>query len=254
MSTIPDKTVDMVLCDLPYGVTAQNKWDIVIPFHDLWAAYKRVCKPNAAIVLTATDPFASQLIVSNLSWYRYDWSWVKNKSTGFLNAKKMPLRRHERVLVFYQNLPTYNPQKTLNCSPVHAYSKKNTNQSIDGPNYGQTKPVSGGGSTERYPTSVLYFPVVNNDSPDRIHPTQKPVPLFEYLIKTYTNENDLVLDNCIGSGTTAIACINSNRRYLGIESNPVYHEKCVNRIGEHTNEEKSNRTNSCKTHDQSIEC
>lgn len=219
MKDIPDNYVDMVLCDLPYGITANNKWDVVIPFEKLWEQYKRVTKDNAAIVLTAAQPFASQLIMSNLKMFKYDFVWEKNKSTGFLNAKKMPLRKHELILVFYKKLPTYNPQKTKGHKPVNAY-KKNTS---DGSNYGVTKTgIKGGGQTDRYPTSILKFPVVNNDSKDKTHPTQKPIDLFSYLIKTYTNEDMIVLDNCIGSGTTAIACKNLDRNFIGIELDQEY--------------------------------
>jgi site-specific DNA-methyltransferase (adenine-specific) len=219
MSELPKDCVDMILCDLPYGVTARNKWDVVIPFEPLWEQYTRVAKQNAAVVLTATQPFASQLIVSNPKLFRYDLIWEKNKKTGFLNAKKMPLRAHECILVFYRSLPIYNPQKTTGHKPVNSYTKHTS----DGLNYGETKRgISGGGQTDRYPISVLRFPVVNNDSEDKFHSTQKPVELFEYLIRTYTDERMVVLDNCIGSGTTAIAALKTNRQYIGIEIEEEY--------------------------------
>lgn len=227
MKSIPDESVDMILCDLPYGVTAQNKWDVIIPFDELWTAYKRITKKNAAIVLTATQPFASQLIMSNPKMFRYDLIWEKNKSTGFLNAKKMPLRRHELVLVFYRKSPIYNPQKTTGHKPVNSFTKHTS----DGTNYGQTKVgIKGGGQTDRYPTSILEFPVVNNDSESKSHPTQKPVELFEWLIKTYTREGMVVLDNCLGSGTTAVACKNLNRRYIGIEKDEGYWKTATERL------------------------
>jgi len=227
MKDIPSGSVDMVLCDLPYGITARNKWDKVISPNDLWEAYNRVCKPSSAIVLFAAQPFASLLIASNTKQFRYDWVWEKNKSTGFLNAPKMPLRKHEHLLVFYRKSPTYNPQKSTGHSPVHKFVKNTS----DGNNYGETKiGVKGGGSTERYPTSILKFPVINNDDPDKFHPTQKPVDLCEYLIKTYTNEGDTVLDNCMGSGTTGIASIRTNRGFIGIERDKKYFTKACRRI------------------------
>lgn len=227
MPEIPEHCVDMILCDLPYGVTARNKWDIVIPFAPLWKQYLRVAKKNAAIVLTATQPFASQLILSNPKMFRYDLIWEKNKKTGFLNANRMPLRAHEHILVFYRSLPTYHPQKTSGHKPVNSYTKHTS----DGFNYGETKRgLSGGGQTDRYPTSILQFPVVNNDSKDKFHSTQKPVELFEYLIRTYTDEGMAVLDNCLGSGTTAIAAIKSKRNYIGIEMDETYYYMAKERI------------------------
>lgn len=227
MAGMPEHCIDMVLCDLPYGVTARNRWDIIIPLEELWKQYKRVTKENAAIVLTTTQPFASQLIMSNSKMFRYDMIWVKNKSTGFLNAKKMPLRKHELVLIFYRSLPTYNPQKTRGHSPVNSYTKHTS----DGTNYGMTKiGISGGGQTDRYPTSVLDIPVVNNDSSEKTHPTQKPVELFEFLIRTFTDENQVILDNCIGSGTTAIACYNTNRIFVGIEKDAEFYNSADKRI------------------------
>lgn len=227
MPFIPDNSVDMILCDLPYGITARNEWDNVIDFDKLWQEYNRIIKNNAVVALTAVQPFASQLIISNLKMFRYEIIWEKNKSTGFLNANKMPLRKHENILIFYKNLPVYNPQKTTGHKPVNSYTKHTS----DGNNYGDTKiGISGGGQTDRYPTSILKIDVVNNDSNDKIHPTQKPIELFEYLIKTYTNQDMLVLDNCIGSGTTAVACQNLNRNFIGIEADKNYYELARKRI------------------------
>lgn len=229
MKDIPDRSIDMILCDLPYEAT-RNSWDVIIPFEPLWNHYKRIVKDNAAIVLTATQPFASQLIMSNPDWFRYDLIWEKNKSTGFLNANRMPLRKHEIVLVFYKKLPIYNPQKTTGHKPVNSFTKHTS----DGCNYGATKlGIKGGGQTDRHPTSLLQFPVVNNDSDEKIHPTQKPVALFEWLIKTYTNEGMVVLDNAIGSGTTAIACMNTKRKFIGIELETKYFEKAKERVTSH---------------------
>lgn len=227
MPKMKEKSIDLILCDLPYGVTARNKWDVIIPFDKLWKEYERIIKDKGAIVLTATQPFASQLIMSNPRLFRYDLIWLKNKRTGFLNAKKMPLRGHEYILVFYKKLPTYNPQKTTGHNPVNSYTKHTS----DGLNYGETKKgIKGGGQTDRYPVSFIEFSVVNNDSKEKTHPTQKPVKLFEYLIKTYTNENMIILDNCIGSGTTAIAAKQTNRQFIGIENNDKYYADACQRI------------------------
>lgn len=231
MKEIDDKSIDIILCDLPYGVTSQNKWDVIIPFDKLWKQYERIIKDNGAIVLTAMQPFTSMLIMSNLKLFRYEWIWEKNKSTGFLNAKKMPLKNHENIVVFYKKLPTYNPQKTTGHKPVNSYTKHTT----DGSNYGKTKQgITGGGQTDRYPTTIQKFSVVNNDNSgnNKYHPTQKPVEMFEYLIKTYSNEGDIVLDNCMGSGTTIIAALNTNRRYIGIEKEKGYCDMALKRVEE----------------------
>lgn len=222
---IADKSVDMILCDLPYEVTARQKWDVIIPFEPLWEQYRRIIKDNGAIVLFATEPFRSKLIVSNFKEFKYDLIWEKNKVTGFLNAKKQPLRQHESILVFYKRPPTYNPQMTTGHTPVHAFT--HGKESLV---YGKVGKMSGGGSTERYPTSILRFPVVNNDDPERIHTAQKPVPLLEYLIKTYTNEGEMVLDNCCGSGSTCIAAKNLGRQFIGIEQSEEMYEKCRERM------------------------
>jgi site-specific DNA-methyltransferase (adenine-specific) len=216
MCLIDDKTVDLVIADLPYGVTSQNKWDIIIPFEPLWEQYERIIKDDGVIVFTATQPFASMLIMSNPKLFRYDIIWQKNKSTGFLNANKMPLRSHEAILVFYKKLPVYNPQKTTGHSPVNSYTKNTS----DGTNYGKTKQgVSGGGQTDRYPTSVWDIPVMNNDDARKFHPTQKPIELYEKIIKTYSSEGrkSLILDNVSGAGTIGIACLNTNRNFIGFE-------------------------------------
>jgi site-specific DNA-methyltransferase (adenine-specific) len=209
MKEIPDNTIDLILCDLPYGITARNDWDIIIPFDKLWEQYNRIIKDMGIIVLTATEPFASMLVMSNIKMFRYDLIWDKKMVTGFLNSKRMPLRRHENILVFYKKLPTYNPQKTIGKLIKKCTKAKQTN------NYNETKnrpePYM---SNEYYPTSIIEIP---NPRIKNGHPTQKSLALFEYLIKTFTNKGDLVLDNCIGSGTTAIACIKTNRSFIGIE-------------------------------------
>lgn len=214
LPSVPAASVDMILCDLPYGTT-ENEWDSVIPLQLLWDQYKRIIKDNGAIVLTAQPPFDKVLGCSNLPMLRYEWIWIKSNATGFLNANKMPLKAHENILVFYKNLPTYNPQKTYGHKPVNRYKK----HSSDGSNYGKTLiGTEGGGQTDRYPVDVLYFPRDN----ERYHPTQKPEKLFRYLIETYTNPGDTVLDNCIGSGTTAVAALSCSRNFIGIEKEMEY--------------------------------
>ena len=237
MKDIECKSIDMILCDLPYQST-QNGWDVIIPFDKLWQQYERVIKDNGPIVLTSIQPFTSMLITSNIKLFKYEWIWEKNKSTGFLNAKKRPLRNHENILVFYKKMPVYNPQKTTGHKAVNSYTKNTS----DGSNYGKTKQgISGGGQTDRYPKTIQKFRVVNNDNSggNKSHPTQKPVEMFEYLIKTYTNEGDIVLDNCIGSGTTAVAAYKTNRQYIGIEKEKKYFDIALNRIKEVNNDSQN---------------
>jgi site-specific DNA-methyltransferase (adenine-specific) len=217
MKGIPDGTVDMVLCDLPYGTT-QNKWDSVIPLDLLWAQYKRIC--NGAIVLTAGQPFTSLLVMSNLRMFKYVMAWDKTQVTGFLNSKKQPLRRHEDVAVFYSKQPTYNPQFTQ--STPYAISRKHATES-----YGAQTDNSTVSDGRRFPTSVIDIPQVRVKGG---HPTQKPVALMEYLIRTYTNEGMTVLDNCMGSGTTGVACVNTGRKFIGIEMDDGYFEIAQKRI------------------------
>lgn len=214
MKQVDDKSVSMILCDLPYGVTARNKWDVIIPFDKLREQYKRIIKDNGVIVLTATEPFASMLIMSNIEMFRYDLIWNKKAVTGFLNAKKMPLRTHESVLIFYKNLPTYNPIKIKGKLIKKCTKAKQTSNYNDASN--RPEPYM---SDEYYPTSILE---ISNSRTKDGHPTQKPVVLFEYLIKTYSNEGELILDNCMGSGTTAVACVNTKRKFIGIEINQEY--------------------------------
>lgn len=231
MKKIADKSVDMILCDLPYGTT-QNKWDSIINLKLLWKHYNRIIKDNGAIVLTGQDKFTARLILSNEKFHRYNLIWEKTTPTGFLNANRMPLRSHEDICIFYKKLPTYNPQKTKGHTPVNSYTKHTT----DGSNYGKTKiGVSGGGSTDRFPRSVLKFATDKQKS--SLHPTQKPVALFEYLIKTYSNKGDIILDNAAGSGTTGIACINTNRKFILIEKEKEYFEIINKRLTSHTNKQ-----------------
>jgi site-specific DNA-methyltransferase (adenine-specific) len=228
MKRIPDKSVDMILCDLPYGLT-QNKKDIVIPFEPLWKEYERVIKDNGAIVLFAQGLFYVDLVNSNRKLFRYDWVWDKVLSSGFLNAKRMPLRQHEQIAVFYKRLPIYNPQFTIG-KPLHSKGKSYLKKELKNQNYGQFEATddSRAGSIEKYPTSVLKFEKQHPST--QIHPTQKSVYLSEYLIKTYTNEGYVVLDNCIGSGTTAIACLNTKRNFIGFELDKEYYEIANKRI------------------------
>lgn len=223
MQRIPDKSIDMILCDLPYGTT-QCAWDIIIPFDKLWGQYERIIKDNGAIVLTGTEPFSSMLRVSNLKLYKYDWVWDKVKGTGFLNAKKQPMRSHEIVSVFYKNQCTYNPQKTTGHQNKKTFRSKHLQAEV----YGKTDKDYFYESTERYPRSIQVFSTDTQNS--SLHPTQKPVALFAYLVATYTNVGDTVLDNCIGSGTTAIACIKMCRNFIGFERSPKYFGIAQNRI------------------------
>lgn len=227
MKTIPNNYVDMVFCDLPYGIS-QNSWDKIINLELLWEQYHRVVKPNGAIVLTAANPFDKILAMSNLENFKYDWVWEKNKASGHLNAKKMPLRAHEYILVFYKHKPTYNPQFTYGHKPMNSVNPKhNVPEPKESRNYNHVKNHLGnpGGTTQRYPRSIITIPVINNDDPLKWHPTQKPVELAEYFINTYSNENDVILDNCMGSGSTGIACLKTKRRFIGIELNQDYCDK-----------------------------
>jgi site-specific DNA-methyltransferase (adenine-specific) len=203
----------MILTDLPYGSTKNNKWDTIIPFEPLWKQYERVIKLNGAIVLFAQPPFDKILACSNLSLFRYEWIWEKTQATGFLNAKRMPLKAHENILVFYKKLPTYNPQMTHD-HPRKISTAKHKRNSKKTTNYG-THELTTYDSTSRYPRDVIKFKKDIQQS--ALQPTQKPVSLCEYLIKTYSNEGDLVLDSCIGSGSTIIACLNLQRHYIGFE-------------------------------------
>lgn len=239
MKTIEDNSIDMVLCDLPYGTTS-NKWDSVIDLDKLWIEYKRVIKINGAIILFADQPFTTNLISSNLKMWRYNFVWDKEVRTGFLNAKKMPLKQTEDICVFYKNLPTYNPIMTdakkqnirhnfKDCSVSSNYQNKKGMHSKD---YDGTK---------RYPVNIIKYNRKQKECHPRkiLHPTQKPVGILEYLIKTYSNENDLILDNTMGVGSTAIACINTNRNFIGIELDKTYYEIAKKRV-EEKKEEKDN--------------
>lgn len=223
MKNIPDKSIDMILCDLPYGTTACS-WDNIIPFEPLWKRYKRIIKDNGAIVLMASQPFTSKLVMSNLAWFKYCWIWIKSQAVGHLNAYKMPMKNTEDICIFYKNTPTYYPQlrnkpkenirpetkirKTTSCYGGHAKKSK------------RIIPVD-----KTLPLQTINF----NNCQENLHPTQKPVNLFTYLIKTYTDEGEAVLDNCFGSGTTAIACYNTGRKFIGIEKEKKYFDIAVAR-------------------------
>ena len=228
MKDIPDKSIDMILCDLPYGTT-KNKWDSIIDLDELWNHYNRIIKDNGAIVLTAQTPFDKVLGVSNLKMLKYEWIWEKTSATGHLNAKKMPMKAHENILVFYKKPPTYIPQKTTGHERKVSTAKHKRN-SKNSSNYGESSATTYD-STERYPRSVQLFSTDKQKS--SLHPTQKPVALFEYLIKTYSNEGETVLDKCMGSGTAAVACMNTNRNYIGFELDKDYYELANERIISH---------------------
>jgi site-specific DNA-methyltransferase (adenine-specific) len=220
MPLLPDRTVDLILTDLPYGKT-RNAWDTVVDLDQLWQQYKRIIRPSRAIVLTAQCPFDKLLGLSNRAWLKYEWIWEKSRATGFVHANHAPLKAHENILIFYKRLPHYNPQFTKGKPYVTARGERFER------NFGK---FVGAAVTRnngfRYPRSVLRIP--SEGKP--LHPTQKPVALFEYLIRTYTNPGDLVLDSCMGSGTTAIACLNTNRRFIGFELDPEYYRMAQERI------------------------
>lgn len=219
MAELPPAAVDMILADLPYGTT-QNKWDSVLPLDELWRHYWRIVKPNGAVVLTAQAPFDKALGASCLRHLKYEWIWSKTRATGHLNAKKQPLKNHENVLVFYRGQPTYNPQGLVR-KLVPTIRKGGNN----GANYGKSD-KDALQEFENYPQSIITIPSEGST----VHPTQKPVALMEYLIRTYTNEGDTVLDNTMGSGTTGVACVNTGRNFIGIERDPAYFDIADARI------------------------
>ena len=230
MKNIPDKSVDMVLCDLPYGTT-QNKNDVRLPFDKLWKQYKRVIKNNGCIALFGQGVFYVDLLNSNREWFRYDIVWDKQLTSGFLNANRMPLRRHEQIAIFYKKLPTYNPQFTQG-KPLHSKGKSYKDKPIKNQNYGDFKTTDDirAGSTDKYPTSIFSF---SKPHPSiAVHRTEKPTSLLECLIKTYTNEGETVLDNCMGSGSTGVACVNTGRRFIGMELDKGYFDIAKERISE----------------------
>ena len=229
MKDIPDASIDMVLCDLPYGTTA-CKWDTIIPFEPLWKQYERIIKPNGAIVLTASQPFTSALVMSNPKLFKCEWIWEKQKASNFMSMKYQPAKYHENILVFGKGTITYNPKMwTIQDDKMDkrkTVNNPNTNKDCHLGNIVRTRKKDDG---SRYPKSILKIDKSINGN---IHPTQKPVALFEYLINTYSNENDLVLDNCAGSGTTAIACLNTNRQFIVMEKEQKYYDIILKRVGD----------------------
>lgn len=239
MKDIPDHSVDMILCDLPYGTTA-CKWDVIIPFDPLWAQYKRIIKDRGAIVLFGSEPFSSYLRMSNMDMYRYDWIWHKNTSGGFATAKKMPMKYHECISVFYKKLPTYNPQFQQYADSSKKRFKQDEKANRIKQIINSTNSIQNGLSFEgeqgydisrgKYPESIIQIPNTANNK--RVHPTQKPVALLEYFIKTYTLKGETVLDNTMGSGSTGVACINTGRNFIGIEKDEGYFKIAKNRIAD----------------------
>ncbi len=223
MKDIPKDSIDMVLCDLPYGVTAP-KWDSILPMSLLWTEYKRIMNKEGVMVFTATQPFTTMLISSNLSDFKYCWYWIKNQGTNFFHAKRMPIRKVEEVVVFGGK--RYFPQITDGHIPTNSAKGCSDGKAYHGTNTRNYE----GGKTTRYPVNVLEIKCVDNYS--RAHSSEKPVELMDYLIRTYTNEGDTVLDNCMGSGTTGVACVNLNRNFIGIELDPEYFKIAENRINE----------------------
>lgn len=222
MPQLDSQSVDLILCDLPYGTT-ECAWDSVLDLKLLWSEYKRIIKPRGAILLTAAQPFTSALVVSNPDWYKCEWIWEKGAATGFMNANKQPLRAHESVLAFYQNQPTFNPQM------LHNQQRKTaTRHGQQCEVYNKNLVINNYDSTSRYPRSVLFF---SSDKQLGVyHPTQKPVALMEYMIRTYSNEGDVVLDNTMGGGTTGVACFNTNRTFIGMESDEVHFNTSCERL------------------------
>ena len=229
MKSIPDGSVDMVLTDPPYGTTA-CKWDSIIPLEPMWEQLKRIIKPNGAIVMTASQPFTSILGASNVPWLKYSWYWRKTRATGHLNAKKMPMKDIEDVLVFYSKPPTYNPQGVIECDIQQHNSKSH---SLRGKVTDPTSVVTGGIGYKPYKQTLTNYPrqlLEFASEGGTVHPTQKPVALMEYLINTYTNEGETVLDFTMGSGTTGVACVNTNRSFVGIELDDTYFDIAEKRI------------------------
>lgn len=235
MRQIPNRSIDMVLCDLPYGVLNKGnpnaKWDKPIPMECLWPEYMRVCKENAAIVLFGQGMFSADLMKSAPELWRYNLIWDKNRATGFLNANRMPLRYHEDILVFYRKLPTYNPQMEDLNGRAPNHNRGNGEHAEKNQCYGDVKLVNPSYTDKKYPRSIIQIPALHC-SEDQEHPTQKPVALLEWLIRTYTDEGETVLDNCMGSGSTGVACVNTGRDFIGIEIDPQYYAVAQKRISE----------------------
>ena len=221
MKRIPDGSIDLMLTDIPYGTT-QNEWDILPDLSVIWFEWERILKSNGAWIFTAQQPVSSRLVVSRVGFFRYEWIWEKVQGTGHLNANRMPLKIHENILIFYRMLPTYNPQKIKG----KKRTVKRNGEAAKTTNYGKFTEISKSEYDDYMPTDIIKF---DRDS-EQIHPTQKPVDLFRYLIKTYSNEGDTVFDGYTGSGTTAIACIKEKRNFIGSELNKEYFDKAMQRI------------------------
>lgn len=233
MKEIPDKSIDCIICDLPYEVLNKRNvnalWDRIIPFEPLWEQYERIAKYNAPIILFAQGMFTAQLMMSQPKLWRYNIIWDKDRTSGFLNANRMPLRQHEDIVMFYRALPTYNPQM-MKCAPHHRNHDRGRGKHVNTNNcYGKWNEIEQTISDEKYPTSIITIPKEHKNG-QFFHPTQKPVELIRYLIRTYTNEGDLILDNCIGSGTTAIAAIKEKRHFIGYEITKEYFDIACERI------------------------
>lgn len=225
---IGDKSVDAIICDLPYGTT-KNKWDCVLDLNKLWEQYKRIIKDGGAIILFAQTPFDKVLGASNLPMLKYEWIWRKSRPTGHLNANKMPMKAHENILVFYKNIPTFNKQMTIG-KPNHVKDGSIRKSKATNNNYGHFENVVQKSTELKNPITVIEF---SQQDPNKIkHPTQKPLDLMEYLVKTYTNEGDMVLDNTMGSGTTNLACVKLNRKSIGVEKEKKYYDIAVKRVSE----------------------
>lgn len=233
MPLVPAKSIDMILCDPPYGITNRNKWDEIIPMVPMWNEYKRIIKDNGLIVLTSWGMFSAKLIVSSTVKYQYSMVWCKPNHTNQLNAQKQPLRKHEDILVFYDNQPVYNPQGLVKKGSLTKQGQTSTL------NYGAQDRSPYFQEWANYPTTLVYTKTTTTKS----HPTEKPLELFEYLIKTFTNEGMLVLDSCVGSGTTAAAALKTNRNFIVIEKEKQYYDICLKRISECCKAQKSEGTN-----------
>ena len=230
MQDIPDGSIDAIITDPPYGTTA-CKWDSVIPFKPMWEQLRRIIKPDGAIILFGSQPFTSALVMSNVKMFKYEWIWEKTQATGHLDAKRKPMKAHENICVFYNKRPIYNYQKTTGHKrKVSSAEHKRKTIKNQAEIYHKADKFTDYDTTERFPRSVMIF--ASDKQTNSLHPTQKPVALMEYLIKTYTNENEIVLDFTMGSGTTGVACINTNRNFIGIELDPTYFDIACKRIEE----------------------
>lgn len=227
MALLPNESIDLILADLPYGAT-KVEWDKILPFDKLWENYERLIRPNGAVILFSQQPFTTKLISSNYKMFRYEIIWNKVRTTGFLNSNRMPLKQHENILIFYKKLPTYNPQMTEGRAPSHSRGTKATAKNRV---YGDFNPKNTSKSLNsnlKFPTDVLTLS--NKVTKGQLHPTQKPIELLEWLIKTYSNPGDLILDNVMGSGSTGVAAVNTGRDFVGIELNDKYFNIAKNRI------------------------